>query len=304
MVQLACSSLICSYSLQEMMTQIEGPIVQAFYDCALISWNEKLTPPLPLLGKEPAPAEDYLFGKDHAHIASLDLDASAESAVKTLADHKVTPQRTAGQTAESIGPEESKEDDKDFAGSNQSRLARISKRLNTNLQSTKGTLPETVEVADFRPHILHAPHKPFPIALVNRKPRGSLDFKDINNPQDVAWLAAVHFAQKEIFIQTPTFTVRSSESVCRSSTLGRPLQWFKPVLVLLDAASKSSFTLIWASTTRAKHFQSKVARTNTFSRTCSRSWKISTSRICSSIGTLALTLQGQSMLPSRSGFVM
>lgn len=33
----------------EMMAQIEGPIVDAFYDMALWSWGKKLEPPLPCL---------------------------------------------------------------------------------------------------------------------------------------------------------------------------------------------------------------------------------------------------------------
>lgn len=33
----------------EMNIHLEGPIVQSFYDMALISWGEKMNPPLPLL---------------------------------------------------------------------------------------------------------------------------------------------------------------------------------------------------------------------------------------------------------------
>ena len=33
----------------EMNIHLEGPIVQAFYDMALLSWGEKMNPPLPLL---------------------------------------------------------------------------------------------------------------------------------------------------------------------------------------------------------------------------------------------------------------
>jgi len=44
------------------------------------------------------------------------------------------------------------------------------------------------------------------MALVNRKPHGKPGHNDINNPQDVAWLSALKYAQKKVFIQTPTFT--------------------------------------------------------------------------------------------------
>jgi hypothetical protein len=39
----------------EMMCQFEGPIVDSFYDVALISWHNALKPPLPCLG---LPAKD------------------------------------------------------------------------------------------------------------------------------------------------------------------------------------------------------------------------------------------------------
>jgi phosphatidylserine/phosphatidylglycerophosphate/cardiolipin synthase-like enzyme len=43
----------------EMMTQFEGPIVDSFYEVALISWHNALKPPFPLLNRpaagEPTP---------------------------------------------------------------------------------------------------------------------------------------------------------------------------------------------------------------------------------------------------------
>jgi hypothetical protein len=38
----------------EMMTQFEGPIVDSFYEVALISWHNALKPPLPLLNQPAA----------------------------------------------------------------------------------------------------------------------------------------------------------------------------------------------------------------------------------------------------------
>ncbi|KAI0295123.1 hypothetical protein B0F90DRAFT_1638400 [Multifurca ochricompacta] len=59
---------------------------------------------------------------------------------------------------------------------------------------------------DFCPHILHEPHKPVPIAMVNRCPTGTPGHYYVRQfPQDVAWLSAVRYAQKSVFIQTPTF---------------------------------------------------------------------------------------------------
>jgi phosphatidylserine/phosphatidylglycerophosphate/cardiolipin synthase-like enzyme len=185
---------------------------------ALISWNNAMTPPLPLLAKPPQP-EQTVFGTDHKHIANLDLDASRDTAVQSLKDQQFPASRAQGQTVTPGGgksnEEEAAEDSADFnAKDRQGRLERLSARLNTNLQHTKSTLPSTEEPVDFRPHILHAKHDAFPMALVNRKPRGSLDFKDVNNPQDIAWLAAVNYAKRSVFIQTPTFTAPPIVGAC------------------------------------------------------------------------------------------
>ncbi|KAI9507309.1 hypothetical protein F5148DRAFT_1299783, partial [Russula earlei] len=73
---------------------------------------------------------------------------------------------------------------------------------------------------DFCPYILHDPHEPVPIALVNRCPTGRPGHYRIRRfPQDVAWLSAMRLAQKSVFIQTPTFNaspiVSSALDACR-----------------------------------------------------------------------------------------
>lgn len=71
----------------------------------------------------------------------------------------------------------------------------------TNLQpDTKATLPDGVDMEDFSPHIIHKAHEPFPIALVNRKPKGSIDYTSTDNPQDVAWMAGLHYAKSKVFM--------------------------------------------------------------------------------------------------------
>jgi hypothetical protein len=54
---------------------------------------------------------------------------------------------------------------------------------------------------DFTPFIFH---QPFPIALVNRLPVHT----DTANPQDTAWLGVFCYAQKSIFIQSPTLNTK------------------------------------------------------------------------------------------------
>lgn len=59
-----------------MIVRIRGPVVEAFYELALLSWGHVLNPPLPLLSG-PAPIlASYSCGQDHPHIAAKGLEKS------------------------------------------------------------------------------------------------------------------------------------------------------------------------------------------------------------------------------------
>ncbi|ODQ51959.1 hypothetical protein SAICODRAFT_20276 [Saitoella complicata NRRL Y-17804] len=64
---------------------------------------------------------------------------------------------------------------------------------------------------DFTPYIAHQKHVPIPIAMVSRNPHGTPGHADIRNPQDAAWMAAMRYAKREIFIQTPTFNAKPAQ---------------------------------------------------------------------------------------------
>jgi len=72
-------------------------------------------------------------------------------------------------------------------------------------QSVGGwTAQQWMGLLDFEPVIYHTPHKPIPMALVNRRPHGRPGHDDIENPQNAAWLAGFRYAQRHIFVQSPT----------------------------------------------------------------------------------------------------
>lgn len=232
----------------EMMTQIEGQIVQGFYDLCLITWHHAMNPPLPLLSNPPKERDTFDFGSDHAQIANQDLEASKGAAIETLKTGAFTADKAQSQgksdhknTYETTPGEEAHNDATDFnSKKGHSKIDAITRRLNTTLNPNfKGTDSQTEDFTDFAPHILHKESKPFPIALVNRKPRGSLDFNDVDNrvstsvlayhrvpdlrnpAQDIAWIAAMENAEHEIFIQTPTFTAPPAvEAVLRAARRG------------------------------------------------------------------------------------
>ncbi|CAF1330989.1 unnamed protein product [Adineta steineri] len=58
---------------------------------------------------------------------------------------------------------------------------------------------------DFTPFVFHSPHKPVPIALINRLSHGAPGHRNTVNPQNVAWTSAFRYAQRSIFTQSPMF---------------------------------------------------------------------------------------------------
>lgn len=60
----------------EMMVHVEGPIVDSFYDTALISWGKELDPPLPMMNSPAAAAPVSCFSvheNDHPQESDGDL---------------------------------------------------------------------------------------------------------------------------------------------------------------------------------------------------------------------------------------
>ncbi|EJU00489.1 hypothetical protein DACRYDRAFT_116999 [Dacryopinax primogenitus] len=97
-------------------------------------------------------------------------------------------------------------------------LAKVAAHL--NLGNNCEVDPTATELdGDFKPHILHKPHDPVPIAMVSRRPHGAPGHKDIRTPQNAAWLGAFRYAQRKVIIQTPTFNaapvVAAALSACR-----------------------------------------------------------------------------------------
>ncbi|KIJ47284.1 hypothetical protein M422DRAFT_118388, partial [Sphaerobolus stellatus SS14] len=170
----------------EMMTQLEGPIVDSFYDMALLSWAETLEPPFPLLSRSPNQEEDPTKNLDPEH-----PDPIAKQ-------HVPPPDASDGEEVRNSDAE------LDAAKKLKGVARATADHLNAGMQHTDPTTSDDI-AEGFHPHILHKPRKPFPIVMVNRPPHGTPGHSDLLVPQNVAWLAAFRLAQKNIFIQTPTF---------------------------------------------------------------------------------------------------
>ncbi|WRT66650.1 uncharacterized protein IL334_003609 [Kwoniella shivajii] len=127
---------------------------------------------------------------------------------------------TATATATETNEKEDKQNEIQPEGTGSKRMFALSKRFNAGaLSDAWATVEDSDELDEFKPHVIHKPHDPFPIAMTCRKPHGFPGHHDIRNPQNAAWLAGFRYAQKKIFVQTPTLNarpiVRAVKQACR-----------------------------------------------------------------------------------------
>lgn len=156
------------------MVQLEGPIVQSIYDTAILAWWTTFSPPLPLLSYKPEyPAkiskDMFIFGKEQPEVESKgDLDEMAQRTLKRLAIDDVSQTSLESSVADG--------------------------------DAAEGEAASLPALQLFNPLLLHDPHDPFPIALVNRTPRGRKGQGDTYVPQNQAWLSSFKFAKHSVFL--------------------------------------------------------------------------------------------------------
>ncbi|KAL2008576.1 hypothetical protein VTN00DRAFT_6770 [Thermoascus crustaceus] len=178
----------------EMMVQVEGPIVNSFYDMAIISWEKPFDPPLPMLESPAADAPPPTFSTQQT-TQETDENENKPPPEHTTKDPHYDPDiileaRRVNGTLEPRG--------------NETRTEAVTRHLNTTLQpSTTGDAPESDQDQRMKLYVLHQPHEPFPMAMVNREPWGALNHTSTYTPQNVAFLSAIQHAKRTVFIQTP-----------------------------------------------------------------------------------------------------
>ncbi|KAL8293888.1 hypothetical protein RB597_007667 [Gaeumannomyces tritici] len=191
----------------EMLVHLEGPVVDAVYDMALLSWSKALSPPLPTRDS-PAASEDA---------------PCFRAGPETMSEPAAPPTPPSGE-ADAGGPVYDATIDAEArrvqalltpSPSNPSKthLDAVTRHLNhtTNpdfrpepRQAAASTTAVAAPEDDMTPLLAHAPHDPFPMALVCRPPHGPPDNSSDSNPQNAAWLAALRYATESVFIQSPT----------------------------------------------------------------------------------------------------
>ena len=190
----------------EMMTHLEGPIVDSIYDTALITWGNAFDRSLPSarapaaeggLGatganKEPTYVEKGPAREQHQIV----MDGQAAALPEHMPgdphyDPDVASEVTRMQSAYASKP-------------NESLLQATNRQL--NLPCKKPSPPSGPEIppgAEFTPYIATSTPDPFPIALVSRSPVGKPRNSSVFVPQNEAWLSCIRNAKSSVFIQTP-----------------------------------------------------------------------------------------------------
>ena len=202
----------------EMMTHLEGPIVDSLYDCFLVTWHDKFDPPLPTHN---SPARQGGFStSNEASFQSLfpsidrpeypsGVDARAQQEIvhqaaeakSQLAPHMPDDPHYDESLAAEITRVQSMYSPR--ANDNETQVSAINRHLNdTSKSKATPTAPEPDKGHEFTPYIAHATET-FPIALVSRRPHGPPSNSDAFVPQNEAFLSCIRNAQSSIFIQTP-----------------------------------------------------------------------------------------------------
>ncbi|KAK2067230.1 hypothetical protein P8C59_000988 [Phyllachora maydis] len=174
----------------EMMVHLEGPIVEAVRDMALLSWHKPMRRPMPSQHAPPTAAGPEEEEEEEEEEGEDDLGPHEAGAPRYDAD-------IAGEVARvqaSVSP-----------AAGLTRMQAVTRLLNhTTNVGFGGDAPECAAGDEMTPYIAHAAAAPVPMALVCRGPCGRPTHGSVANPQNAAWLAALRHAQKSVFIQTPT----------------------------------------------------------------------------------------------------
>lgn len=189
----------------EMMTQVEGPIVDSLYDTALITWNKPLSPPLP---SHNSPATGGGLETNGNEPLYLDRGPGRKQ-------HEIAADGHANAGMAEHTPEDPHYDS-DIAGEirrmqscysmklNETRLEAANRQLNLAVKMpVEPNGPDIMNGQEMTPYIDTSTSYPIPMVLVSRPPYGGISHRNVNVPQNEAWLSLIRNAEHNIFIQTP-----------------------------------------------------------------------------------------------------
>jgi phosphatidylserine/phosphatidylglycerophosphate/cardiolipin synthase-like enzyme len=200
----------------EMMTHLEGPIVDSLYDSFLITWNDALEPPLPThnfpatqggFSTSDDPSFQSLFPSKDQHVHPAQADAREQQVIvqdgSEAKDHLAPHNPGDPHYDDTLAAEITRIQVMYSPKPGESRVAAINRHLNdTSKSNATITGPESKPGLEFTPYIPHEKEH-MPMAVVSRRPHGSLSNTDAFVPQNEAFLSSIRNAKESIFIQTP-----------------------------------------------------------------------------------------------------
>lgn len=190
----------------EMMTQVEGPIVDSIYDTALITWGNAFSTTLPS-AKAPATEGGLTIpNENNESLYTSRGPAREQQQIVTdgqdsqLSEHLPGDPHYDPDLASEITRTQSTYDSKH----NESLLEAANRQLNLACpKSFPPTGPDIDPGVEITPYIPISTPLPVPIALVSRPPFGKPNNSNLFVPQNEAWLSCIRNAKSSIFIQTP-----------------------------------------------------------------------------------------------------
>lgn len=193
----------------EMLSHLEGPIVDSFWETFLISWHNNLEPPLPcrttLAASDPPPTLQEpsftgLFESDGEF--RLPEQPISETLPEHMSGGPHYDDTVAGEISRmrcTLTPEDA----------SLPYVNIIAKHLNAPLKiNVQATAPDRSDKLNFFPFIPLQNKEPVPMAMVSRKPYANINNESVFVPQNEAWLSLIRNAKHDVFIQTPDLNAK------------------------------------------------------------------------------------------------
>lgn len=192
-----------------MISHLEGPIVDSFWETFLISWHNNLEPPLPcrttLAANGPAPTLQEssfleLFEPDgRFRLPEKPIEQKLPEHMSGAPHYDDTLAGEIHRMRSVLNPEDPSTPYVDT----------IAKHLNAPTKiNIAATAPDRKEDLNFFPFIPLPNTELIPMAMVSRKPYANINNESVFVPQNEAWLSLIRNAKKDIFIQTPDLNAK------------------------------------------------------------------------------------------------
>ncbi|KAK5136872.1 hypothetical protein LTR08_001794 [Meristemomyces frigidus] len=192
----------------EMMSHIEGPIVDSVWETFIISWHNKIAPTLPCLNTTAASAPPPSY-QEASFVDIFESNGTFRKPEK--ATDANLPEHMPGEPHydSSIAGEIDRMRSVLQPQEGESHPDAVARHLNkpTGI-SLKASAPAREPNLHFFPFVPCPPTEAVPIAMASRKPYANINTESEFVPQNEAWLSLIRNAKTAVFIQTPDLNAR------------------------------------------------------------------------------------------------